>query len=436
MLALVRGMNKTEPTTQTSLTPTRARGVRPLGLAALTILAVGGCSTPDVSETTAALDQTVLGTAQSFAVLGGSTVTNTGSTVVSGDLGVHPGLAVTGFPPGLVTGGVLHAGDAAALQAQSDLTLAYITLAGEAPTRDLTGQDLGGLTLTPGVYHFASSAQLTGTLTLDALGDPAAVFVFQIGSTLTTASNASVVTLNSAGDCNVFWQVGSSATLGTTTAFRGNVLALASITLDTGATVSGRVLARNAAVTLDDNAVSILACEAPAHVIVCGDGLVEAPELCDDGNLVAGDGCDASCNAEHLVVCGDGVVEAPELCDDGNLVAGDGCDASCNAEHLVVCGDGVVEAPELCDDGNLVTGDGCDDQCVCESPLPPVCGNGVTEANEACDDGNLADHDGCTALCAIEQVCSCGNGALEPGETCDDGNNVDADGCSAGCQLE
>ncbi|HEY5243382.1 MAG TPA: ice-binding family protein, partial [Polyangiaceae bacterium] len=200
-----------------------------------------------VDRTTDALDQTVLGTAQSFAVLGGSTVTNIGPTTVYGNLGVDPGLAVTGFPPGLVTGGTIHAGDAVALQAQDDATTAYDTLAGLAPTRDLTGQDLGGKTLTAGVYTFSSSAQLTGALTLDAEGNPQAVFVFQMASALTTASNSSILVVNGARDCNIFWQVGSSATLGTTTTFKGNIIALTSITLDTGATVSGRTVARNAA---------------------------------------------------------------------------------------------------------------------------------------------------------------------------------------------
>jgi ethanolamine utilization microcompartment shell protein EutS len=205
-----------------------------------------------------ALAQT-LGTATTFAVLGGSTVTNTGSSVVTGDLGVSPGTAITGFPPGIVVG-TIHSADAVALQAQSDVTTAYNALAGLACTGNLTGTDLGGLTLTAGVYCFSSSAQLTGILTLNAQGDPAAVFVFQIGSTLTTASNSSVVLINGAQSCNVFWQVGSSATLGTDTAFAGNILALTSITLNTGASISGRALARNGAVTMDTNNVSNALC--------------------------------------------------------------------------------------------------------------------------------------------------------------------------------
>ena len=196
-----------------------------------------------------------LGTAASFAVLAGSTATNTGDTVVTGDLGVWPGIAVTGFPPGIVTGTIYEA-DAIAQQAQSDLTTAYDDLAGQACDLDLTDQDLGGLTLTPGVYCFDTSAQLTGVLELDAEGDPDAVFVFRIGSTLTTASNSSVSMLNSADPCNVFWQVGSSATLGTETAFAGSILALTSITLDTGADIDGRALARNGAVTMDTNRIS------------------------------------------------------------------------------------------------------------------------------------------------------------------------------------
>jgi uncharacterized repeat protein (TIGR01451 family) len=212
----------------------------------------------------AAATAPTLGTSQSFAVLGASTVTNTGPTVITGNLGVSPGTAVTGFPPGVVIGGIIHANDAVALQAQNDVTTAYNALAGQACNTNLTGQDLGGLTLIPGVYCFDTSAQLTGTLVLDAQGDPNAVFVFQMGSTLTTASSSTVRVINAGQLCNVFWQVGSSATLGTATTFVGNILALASITLNTGANLSGRALARSGAVTLDTNAVSAPFCSLPA----------------------------------------------------------------------------------------------------------------------------------------------------------------------------
>ena len=196
-----------------------------------------------------------LGAAGSFAVLAGSTVTNTGPTVVIGDLGMSPGTAMTGFPPGIMVG-TIHAGDAVAGQAQVGANAAYGSLAGQACNTNLTGQDLGGLTLVAGAYCFGASAQLTGTLTLDGQGDPNAVFVFQIGSTLTTASSSGVSLINGASACNVFWQVGSSATLGTGTSFNGNIIALASITLTTGASVNGRVLALNGAVTMDSNNVS------------------------------------------------------------------------------------------------------------------------------------------------------------------------------------
>jgi len=212
-----------------------------------------------------------LGTADSFAVLAGSTVTNTNPSVVNGNVGVSPGSAITGFPPGVITPpGTMHSNDAVAMQAQSDLTTAYGVAAGLGCTLDLTGQDLGGKTLTSGVYCFKSSAQLTGTLTLNAQGDPNALFVFEIGSTLTTAPNSSVVFTNSGEGDNLYWQVGSSATLDTTTTFAGNILALTSITMNTGATIGcGRALARNGAVTMDTNTVSIdtNGCEASGAAI-------------------------------------------------------------------------------------------------------------------------------------------------------------------------
>jgi len=215
---------------------------------------------------TAAFAQIPLGTTQNFAVLAGSTITNTGATVINGNVGVSPGSSVTGFPPGIVTGGSIHAGDAVAAQAQSDLTTAYNTAASTPCTTDLTGQNLGGLTLTPGVYCFTTSAALTGTLTLNFQGNPNAFFLFKVGSTLTTASGSSILLTNTVSACpsNLFWQVGSSATFGTGSSFVGNVLALTSITMTTGSNVNGRALARNGAVTLDTNSVSLCAAAIPA----------------------------------------------------------------------------------------------------------------------------------------------------------------------------
>ena len=212
-----------------------------------------------------------LGTAGTFAVLAGSTVTNTGGTTLIGDLGVSPGTALVGFPPGIVSG-TTHTGDAAATTAQADATAAYNDAKGQACDVTLTGQDLGGKTLTPGVYCFATSAQLTGQLILDGQGNPSSVFIFQIGSTLTTASNASVVLINGAQPCssNIFWQVGSSATLGTSTSFTGNILALVSITLNTGSVTNGGLYAQTGAVTLDTNNVV-------RNNAVCGTAPVATP---------------------------------------------------------------------------------------------------------------------------------------------------------------
>ncbi|MFI0607419.1 MAG: ice-binding family protein [Anaerolineae bacterium] len=180
-----------------------------------------------------------LASARSFGVLGGSTVTNTGVTTVTGDVGVSPGPSVTGFPPGIVVNGMIHQNDATAIQAHTDADLAYDDLVNQTCDTDLSGQDLGGMTLTPGSYCFSTSAQLTGILTLDAQSNPAAIFLFQIGTTLTTATGASVVMTNGGLACKVYWQVGSSATLGTGTAFAGNLLADQSITMTTNSSLSG-----------------------------------------------------------------------------------------------------------------------------------------------------------------------------------------------------
>jgi hypothetical protein len=197
-----------------------------------------------------------LGTSANFAVLGGSAVTNTGTSAIVGNVGVAPGTSISGFPPGVVTGGTIHNNDSVAIAAQADLATAYGNAAGQMLTQDLTGQNLGSLVLAAGVYHFATSAQLTGTLTLNGSGNPNSVFVFQIGTTLTTASASMVVVENGAQAANIFWQVGSSATLGTSSTFIGNILALTSITTTTSVTMAGRLLAINGAVTMDTLALT------------------------------------------------------------------------------------------------------------------------------------------------------------------------------------
>ena len=197
-----------------------------------------------------------LGKAINFAVLAGSTVTNTGLSKVNRDLGVSPGTAVTGFPPGTVSG-TIHAGDPAAALAKLDLTIAYNDAAGRKVAPISVAGNLGGLTLVPGLYKSTSSLAISsGELTLDARGDANAVFIFQIASTLTTTTVRKTILIGGAQAKNIFWQVGSSATLGTNSVFHGNIMADQSISLTTGATLNGRALARIGAVTLDTNIIN------------------------------------------------------------------------------------------------------------------------------------------------------------------------------------
>ena len=224
-----------------------------LGLGASTLISPSHAQAPN------------LGTAAAYAVLAGSTVTNTGPSVLIGDLGLSPGTSITGFPPGIVTPpGTINVGNAAAATAKINLTTAYNTLAGMSGTNLPAG--IGNQALNPGVYNFSSSALLTGTLTLNATG-PNSTFIFVIPSSLTTASASKVTVVGGGQGTDVFWVVGSSATLGTATTFVGDILALTSITLDTGATIScGTALARNGAVTLDTNHIaagSLAPCTTP-----------------------------------------------------------------------------------------------------------------------------------------------------------------------------
>lgn len=223
-----------------------------LTLCCATTVVVGVVDAPAANAATPPVS---LGTAANFAVLAGSTITNTGPTVITGDLGLSPGTAVTGVPPGQVHG-TMHLADPVALQAKVDLTAAFDDAASRPGTATVP-VELGGTTKTPGVYESpAGTFGITGTLTLDGKGDPNAVFIFKAASTLITASASSVALVNGARSTNVFWLVGSSATLGTYSILRGNILAYASITVTTGVTIDGRALARTAAVTLDTNTIT------------------------------------------------------------------------------------------------------------------------------------------------------------------------------------
>jgi Ice-binding-like len=238
--------------------PTRIRSIT----GALAIVGIAACVATGSSAHAANVANVDLHTAAAYSVLAGQTVTNTGPSVLAGSVGLFPLSAVDGFPPGLVLApGVINAANPAAQVAQSDLTAAYLDAASRPITASTTA-DLSGLTLMPGVYAGPSKSELglTGALVLDGAGDPSSVFVFQTDSTLITSSSSSVTLINGALECNVFWQVGSSATLGTGSTFAGNILALTSITVTNGVTVHGKALARNGAVTLENDTFTAPTC--------------------------------------------------------------------------------------------------------------------------------------------------------------------------------
>jgi hypothetical protein len=259
-------MNRGVPKTYESLASDSLATRRPAplkgrakALAAATLLAALTSATLLAGSALAAPATVGLGTAESFSVLAGSTVTNTGPTTMFGDLGLSPGSSVTGAPHVL---GATHVDDAVAIGAKNALTTAYNDAASR-PTEGSAGTDLTGQTFTPGVRTASSSLLLSsGAVTLDAQGDPNAVFIFQVGTTLTTGSNTSVSLINGAQACNVFWKVGSSATLGTGTRFVGTVMAAATITANTAATIHGRLLAQTGAVNLDTNTITNSTCAA------------------------------------------------------------------------------------------------------------------------------------------------------------------------------
>ncbi|MDI1247296.1 MAG: ice-binding family protein [Lacunisphaera sp.] len=233
----------------------------------LAAVALAGLASPVVAQTMVAL-----GAAGSFGVLAGTSITNSGVTVVNGDLGVSPGATVT-ETPAITVNGIRHVNDSIASDAQAALTAAYNNAAGQTPTVSLGAAfDLGSSTRTAGVYNSTGSLAITGILTLDAQSNPNAVWIFQAGSTLTTANSSQVQFINGGSAANVFWQVGSSATFNDTSQFVGNVLALTSITLNNGAIVDGRLLARNGAVILTSNTVSVPTAipESSTYALVAG----------------------------------------------------------------------------------------------------------------------------------------------------------------------
>jgi hypothetical protein len=227
-------------------------------LAVASVVLVAGCKKDEtkVPKQKVEMEGIALGSASGFAVLAGAEITSTGETVITGDLGLSPGTSVGGFPPGILNG-TLRINDGTANQAKLDLTTAYNAAAGRT-SKDIVSLsgNIGGLTLTPGLYKSTSSLEISsGDVTFDAKGESTAVFIIQIASSLTTTPGRKVILSGGALSSNIYWQVSSSASFGTTTVFKGTVMALESITFDTGATLEGRALARNGAVTMEGNTI-------------------------------------------------------------------------------------------------------------------------------------------------------------------------------------
>lgn len=246
-----------------SLAAVRGRVRSGLVAATLVALGVGVLLTNGESANAGIVPTVILGSTDAYSVLGATTVINTGPSEIGQSVGLSPGSSIIGFPPGIVRPpGTIEAANATTLQAQNDLTTAYDDAAGRSVEFTQTNPDLVGQTLIPGVYAATAKAplRLSGQLVLDGQGNPDAVFIFQTDSTLITSSGSTIALINGASECNVFWQIGSSATLGSGSVFVGNILALTSVTVESSAVVHGRALARNGAVTLDNNVFSEPSC--------------------------------------------------------------------------------------------------------------------------------------------------------------------------------
>jgi hypothetical protein len=297
--------------------------------ATATLLSALGASAAHAAATTPPL-----GTAANYAAVAATTITNTGPSDVTGDLGVSPGSAIVGFPPGNLTG-AKHAADGPAAQAAADVLTAYNAAAGQPCDFTRSNADLGGATLPPGVYCFTStSVAITGTLTLDAGGDINAAWIFKTGSTLVTASNSAVVLINGASPCsnnNITWQVGSSATLGSATSFVGNILASASVTLNTGAVTTGGLYGHTGAVTMDTNNVSTCAGSGgksgPAITTTPSPSVNVGGSISDTARIIGGTAPTGSV-AFTLYGPGDTTCQTPLTTSNGTLAAGSATSAS------------------------------------------------------------------------------------------------------------
>ena len=270
---------------------TRVHGSRrrlTMALIACVAAPVGLIAVHSATVSAAVVAKVNLATAGNYSVLGSQSVTNTGPSILAKSLGVSPGTSITGFPPGIVLApGVTDNNNPASALGRADLTAAYIDAAGR-PLNGITPADLGGQVLQPGVYATSSKGALglTGTLTLDGAGNKGSVFIFQTDSELVTASSSVVQLINGAQECNIFWQIGSSATLGTNSTFVGNILALTSVFVNTNVLVHGRALARNASVTLDDDVFTSPTC-APQTIPGAGSGSAQDTELLIASLLIA-----------------------------------------------------------------------------------------------------------------------------------------------------